>query len=222
VFQEGAQLFDSVQALASFVLTMPPISTYPDFLRQSRRIQSQRVRNRDYDPVPFLSLRVAECVQYRAAVHNLQRQASTARQNPSGLPQDGFVLVFGVEEAKRIHQDGTASTFGSKWQAPHVTANPTDPQTMFLGQVSRSIQQGDGEIEANDLGSALGKGERMTPMTATDVNDARRRRELEQVPKTANLSSHIIGWWQEPPALGVAPLKVLASPVGHVQVVPSV
>jgi hypothetical protein len=191
VFEPSAQFFDSVQALASFVLAVPPTSADTDSLRHSRRIERQRVRNRDHDAVAFLSVRVAERVEHRPAVHNFHRQASIGRQHPSGLPQDGFVLVFGVEEAERIHHDRTGGTFGSKWQTSHVTASPTDPNAKFLRELSRSIQQGDG-IEANDLGSMFGKSDRMAPMAATDIKDARHGRQLEQVPKPLGLLPHMI------------------------------
>jgi hypothetical protein len=102
------------------------------------------------------------------------------------------VLVFGVEEAKRIHDNRTAGTFGSKWQASHVTASPTNPNAKFLRELSRSIQKRDGEIEANDLSPTFGKSERMAPMAAADINDARRRRQLEQVPEPLSLSPHMI------------------------------
>jgi hypothetical protein len=38
--------------------------------------------------------------------------------------------------------------------------------------VVRSFQQGNREIEADDRGSTLRKGERMTPVAATDIYDA--------------------------------------------------
>ena len=85
------------------------------------------------------------------------------------------MLFLCVEESERIHQDGSAGAFGSKWQPPHVTTDPTDLRAKFGRELSRSVQEGDREVEANDVSSTLRKGERMPPMTTTDVNDARGR-----------------------------------------------
>jgi hypothetical protein len=50
-----------------------------------------------------------------------------------------------------------------------------DLSAKFGREIARPFQQGDREIEANDLWSTLRKSERMAPVTTTDINDARCR-----------------------------------------------
>jgi hypothetical protein len=83
------------------------------------------------------------------------------------------VLFFCVEESERIHHDGSGGAFGSKWQPPHVATNPTNLSAKFGREMSRASQESDREVEANDLSSTFRQGERMAPMTATDVDDPR-------------------------------------------------
>jgi hypothetical protein len=56
VFEGATQLLDSVQALASFVISVAATSADADSLRHSRRAECQRARNRDHYSVPFLSI----------------------------------------------------------------------------------------------------------------------------------------------------------------------
>jgi hypothetical protein len=102
------------------------------------------------------------------------------------------VLVFGVEEPERVHDDGSIGTFGSKWQAPHVAANPTAANSQFLLQLPGPIEQGNGEVEADDIGSTFAEREGVLAMTTPDVNDPRRRRQLEQSPQRRGLLPYLI------------------------------
>ena len=192
LFEPGAQLFEPVQPLSSLVLAMPPTSPDADLLYQSRRIECQRVGNRDDNAIAFLVFRIAEVVEYKASIYHLQRQPPTSGQHSGALPQNRFVLVFRIEKAEGIHHDGAICAFGSKWKAPHVPANPTGVNARFLGELSCSMQQGNGKVEAEDLGATFGEGERMSPMTTPNVNHARCRRQLEQIPERPGLQSHVI------------------------------
>jgi hypothetical protein len=80
-----------------------------------------------------------------------------------------------VKEAKRIHHEGSVGAPRSKRQPAHVSTNPTDLSATFGREVARSFQQGDREIEANDLWSTLRKGKRMPPVPTADIDDARCR-----------------------------------------------
>jgi hypothetical protein len=131
-------------------------------------------------------------MEHESTIHDLECQASACDQHPRRLSQDRFVLLFGVEEAERVYDDGSVGTFGSKWQAPHVAANPKPANSQFLFELPRPSQQGDREVEADDIGSTFEERECVLAMTTSDVNDPRSRRQLEQSPKPRGLSPHPI------------------------------
>jgi hypothetical protein len=81
------------------------------------------------------------------------------------------------------------------------------------------VQEGDREVDAGDAGSALGESESMPPMAATDVNDPRTRRKLEQLPQAGYLRANMVSRRCQTPPLCVALLEVIASPIGHVRIV---
>src|SRR5919197_1551309 len=62
----------------------------------------------------------------------------------------------------------------------------------------------------------------MPPVTAPDVDDARLRRQLQQLAQTARLPSHLIRRGRQSPALRVAALEVLASPIGYRHVIDAI
>jgi hypothetical protein len=192
VFEEAAHLLHPIQTLAPLILTVPPTSAHTDPLRQAGRIKCQRVHDFDNSAVPFLSLGLAEVVEYETAIHDFQNQTSSWRQHPCGLQQDRFVLVFVIEEPERIHQDRGIGTCGPKWQAPHVTANPGGSTAQFHLKLSCPVQQRDGEVEADDLDSTLGEREPVPAMTTPNVNDASRMREAKEIPERSGVSPHLI------------------------------
>ena len=128
--------------------------------------------NRDHCSVTFLPVPFTEGVEHDAAIHDLQRQASTGRQHPGGLPQDCFVLFLCVEESERVHHDDSAGAFGANWQPPHVTTDPMGRRAKFGRNLSRAVQKGGREVEADDVESTFRQGDRVSPMTTTDVDDA--------------------------------------------------
>ena len=61
------------------------------------------------------------------------------------------------------------------------------PNVSVGREMSRASQERDREVESDDFSSAFGKGERVTPVATTDINDAGIRRKLEQRPEAAYL-----------------------------------
>jgi hypothetical protein len=59
-------------------------------------------------------------------------------------------------------------------------------------EMPRPVQKRRREVDADDLSSALSTRGRMPPMTATNVNDARARRKLEQAPQAGNFQSNLV------------------------------
>jgi hypothetical protein len=99
----------------------------------------------------------------------------------------GWIERCSVETAEHV-DDGKPGVFqgGAQFvnpiQAPHVAANPGGSNAQLLFELSRSVQQGDGEVEADDCGSTLGEGQRVPPMATPDINETTRLRQLEQIP----------------------------------------
>ena len=85
------------------------------------------------------------------------------------------MLFLGIEESERIHHDGCAGASGLKGQSPHVPSDPSDSSATLGSEQSRAIQESDSEVEAGDVSPAFRKGQRMPPMSATDIEDATRR-----------------------------------------------
>ena len=122
----------------------------------------------------FLPVTLTEVIDYGAAIDDLHAEASTDPHDPGGLPQDRFVLVLCVEESECIEHDRRVGALGSERQLPHVTTDPVDPRARCSREMLRAAQQGDGEVETDNLGPAFRQGDRVSPMTAPDVNDAGR------------------------------------------------
>jgi hypothetical protein len=100
-------------------------------------------------------------------------QAPTGRQHPGRLLQDCFVLFLCVEESERVHHDDGAGAFGANWQPPQVTTHPVGGRAKFARNLSRAVQKGRREVEADDVESTLFRqGDRVSPMATTDVDDA--------------------------------------------------
>ena len=216
MFDGGAQFVDSIQALPSLVLAIPPASADGDSLCHAGRIEAQRVHDRDHDAVTLLPLLTAKIVEYLAAVHDFQRQTTIGPQDSSRFPKNALVLVLCVEKAERVQDGRTAGGLASKWQAPHVAPNPADVNPQCVGELSRAVQKRSGRVETNDVDPAFSKSEGMPAMTTPDVNDARDWRQLEEVRKLFGLTPYVIGRGQESPALAVAALEVLVSPIRHI------
>ena len=109
-----------------------------------------------------------------------------------GLPQHRLVPFLGFEESERIHQDGGAEGPGSKWQSPHVASNPTSMSGKVGTQLLGPRQEGDREVHARDLRSALRQCEGMPPMATANINDFGTRRKAEEVPKTGCFEPNMI------------------------------
>jgi len=110
-----------------------------------------------------------------AAVHDLQRQTSFRDQNASGLVQDLLVLLLRVEEPEGIQQDGSVHAGGMKRQPSHVTPNPLRMNARIRGKAPRALEQGCRRVDPDDFSPKLCQGQRVPPMTAADVGDARTR-----------------------------------------------
>ena len=112
-----------------------------------------------------------------AAVHDLQRQTSFRGQDASGLVQDLLVLLLRVEETEGIQQDGSVHAGGLKRQPSHVTANPPRMDARIRGKTPRALEQGSRRVDPDDFSPKLRQCERVPPMTAADIGDARARCE---------------------------------------------
>lgn len=216
MFDGGAQVVDSIQALPSLVLAIPAASADGDSLCHAGRIEAQRVHNRDHDAVTLLPLLTAKIVEYLAAVHDFQHQTSIGSQDSSRFPKDPLVLVLCVEKAERVQDGRTAGGLASKWQAPHITPNPANVNPQCVRELSRAVQKRNRRVQTNDIDPAFSQSECMPAMTTPDINDARGWRQLEEIRKLFSLTPYVIGRGQKSPALAVAAFEVLASPIRHI------
>jgi hypothetical protein len=59
-------------------------------------------------------------------------------------------------------------------------------------ELSRPVQQGDGEVEAHDLGPTLGERECVPAMTTPNVNDPSGISKLNEIPERPGVSPHLL------------------------------
>ena len=118
-------------------------------------------------------------------------KAAARRQNSGGFPQDRLVLILRVEEPEGIHQDGGGDAFRSKRQSPHVATNPPSVKIKIRRKMAGTVQESGRRVDADDFSSAFGEGERMPPMTATDVKDVSTWRKLQEPPQADHLRSNM-------------------------------
>jgi hypothetical protein len=123
VLERGAQLVDPIKPLTPLIGS-DAASAETQSLGHSRWIECQRTVDLDHRSVALLPILLAKGVEDQASIHDLQRQASTSRQNPCGFSKNGFVLFLGVEESERVQHHGRVGTPGLQWQPAHVAAKP--------------------------------------------------------------------------------------------------
>ncbi len=211
--EHRTQFLRSIEPLSSFVLAVPARPTDDNSLRHPRWRQCERARDRHDRPVALFAIAVAKTSENEAAVHDFQRQSSTRSQHAHGLGHYRFVLDLCFKESEGVHENGGIEACRQKRQSPHVAPDPTSLNAKVGGKALGLRQERGRRVHAHHVRSTLRECERMPPMSATDVNDAGTRGQVEVLPEAPYLSPDLTGWRGQAPALRVAALEVLPSPI---------
>jgi hypothetical protein len=115
---------------------------------------------------------VTKAGENRLTVHNLQSEATAWHKNTRSFGKDSFIFILCLKKAEGVHHYNRVTGASPKRNTTDVTSNPVGRTATFGTKALRLPQEAGCGINANDIRTKLRECQRVSPMTATKVNDA--------------------------------------------------